>query len=378
MSYRGQVQTIQDLEDLFYGLQGSGYIQKTDAPVISTTTGVYNALYGAKCWVQLNLAANLWGVLAKKPWLRSGWRVITARASATVIGGVAEDGVIPDTIKPTFAELSTKPKTVAHTFHTSEVMQFLGTVDDSLEDVMATLREYIAKEHAEHINKMLNTQNGTLAGNNIESIDRVLGSYSEVSTLTDSANAAYTAGDVDLYGSDVIDRDTGTGYADAYVNGATADRPLTLTLIDTVFQNVWTNGGNPQVITTGYDTLMKIQQLLQANQRFVDTKKVSPSVNGIVGVDGIEAGFIVATYNGVPIIPDKNTVQDTSALSRMNFLDTNYVWMEVAKPTQYFETGIISGDPWAINSLGQEGMYRTLGEIKCMFFGAQGKLRDVT
>lgn len=375
---RHYVRTIKDLEDQFYGgLYNQPFMQKTDAPVISTTTGVYNAVYGAKCWVNLNLEANAFGVVPKVPWDRSGWRLITARASSTATGGVAENAALPETIKPTFAEVSTKPKTIAHNFDTSEVMQFLGTVDDSLEDVMAVLREYMAKEHGEHINKMLLADASAEAAGagadytgtaNIDSLDRVVSSDSEEDAFGGTYNTWF-----DIYGRD---RDAAEAGSDAYVSHASGtDRSLSLALIDSMFQNVWQNGGKPKVVMTGYDTLMATQQLLQSQQRFMDSKRITPGVDGIQGVEGIQAGFIVATYNNVPILPSKDMMQDT--LSRMFFLDTDYMYLKVAKPTQYFESGILSGDPFGINRLGQEGMYRTMGEIICSFFGAQGKLRDL-
>ena len=44
---RGYVKTIRDLEELYYG-GSAGYVLKSDANVLSTTTGVYNPIYGAK------------------------------------------------------------------------------------------------------------------------------------------------------------------------------------------------------------------------------------------------------------------------------------------------------------------------------------------
>ena len=107
------IRTIQDMEKLYYDVNNEDFIAKTDAPVLSTTTGVYNAVYGAKVWAQFNQEANAWSALPKIPWRQSGWRVMTARAGSSADGGVAENGAIPDSIKPTFAEISTKPKTVA-------------------------------------------------------------------------------------------------------------------------------------------------------------------------------------------------------------------------------------------------------------------------
>ena len=159
------------------------------------------------------------------------------------------------------------------------------------------------------------------------------------------------------------------------VGGTNTDRTLSLDLLDEMFQKMWIRGGNPKVMLTGYDTLMRIQQLLQSQQRFMEEKRVTPTYNGVKGVPGIEAGFIVATYNGVPIIPTKNMATDT--LSRVYYLDTDYLHFSTAIPTQYFESGIETGDPFAINRLGQEGLYRTMGELWTTFFGAQGSVRDL-
>ena len=87
----------------------------------------------------------------------------------------------------------------------------------------------------------------------------------------------------------------------------------------------------------------------------------------------------MATYNGVPIIPSKDVATDgASTISRAYYLDTDYLWFQTAIPTQYFESGIETGDPFAINRLGQEGLYRTMGELVVSFFGAQGSIRDLS
>ena len=380
MTYRQSINTIADLEALIYGdLYNKQYLQKADAPMLSSTSGIYNAIYGAKCWVNLNLEANAVGMFKKVPWSQSGWRLITARANSSVGGGVAENAALPETIKPTFEEVATNPKTIVHNFDSSEVMQFLGTVDDSLQDVMGVLREYMAKEHGEQLNKMLLVDASAAAAGasadraaadkyDLESLDRIISSDSEEDAFGGTYDNWF-----DIFG---LDRDATSTY-DAYVShNSGTDRSLSLSLIDSMFTNIWSNGGKPKAILTGYDTLMATQQLLQSQQRFMDSKRVTPGVNGIQGVEGINAGFIVATYNGVPIIPSKDTVQDT--LSRMFFIDTDYMEMRIAKPTEYFESGILSGDPFGINRLGQEGMYRTMGEMTCQWLGAQGKLRDLS
>ena len=179
---RDYIRNITDMERYFYGAGNAmGYsysgseLLKADAPMLSTTAGTYQAIYGRKVWSQLNQEFNAFSILPKRPWERSGWRVITERPSFTVGGGVAENATLPDTTKPTFQHIAAKPKTVVHTFDMSETAMFLADKDDGLGDIRSVLKEEMGKHHAEHINKMLTTDCDTVAGNDFESLDRITG-----------------------------------------------------------------------------------------------------------------------------------------------------------------------------------------------------------
>jgi len=388
---RNYVRTVTDMERYYYGAGNAmGYtysgseLLKADSPMLSSTAGTYQAIYGRKVWSQLNQEFNAFSILPKRPWDRSGWRVITAKPNAGVVhGGLPEIGALPDTVKPVFQHVAAKPKTIAHSFDVSEVAVFLADKDDGLGDMRAVLKEEMGKHHAEMVNKMLLTDSETVAGNNFESLDRITGndggSSGGLTSMETGAAAADHCGasDLDIYS---IDR-SANSWSNAVVNcgadrAAGQRRTFSLDQLDDVFQRMWELGGNPKVMLTGYDTLMRLQQLLQAQQRFMEEKRVTPTYNGVKGVPGIEAGFIVATYNGVPIIPSKDVEKD--GISRVYFLDTDYLYFSTAIPTQYFESGIETGDPFAINRLGQEGLYRTMGEVWTTFFRAQGSIRDLS
>ena len=265
----------------------------------------------------------------------------------------------------------------------SEVAIFLADKDDGMGDIRSVLKEEVGKHHAEHINQMLTQDVSTVAGNDFESLDRITAADATSVGLTGLKTTGGNehvdaAGDLDIYS---IDRSaTANAWSGAEVDcaadAAAGSRTLSLDNLDIMFQKIWVRGGNPKVILTGYDTLMRIQQLLQSQQRFMEEKRVTPTYNGVKGVPGIEAGFIVATYNGVPIIPSKDVEKD--GISRVYFLDTDYLYFSTAIPTQYFESGIETGDPFAINRLGQEGLYRTMGEVWTTFFRAQGSIRDLS
>lgn len=382
------MRTVNDMERYYYGAgQSMGYsysgseLLKADAPMLSTTAGTYQAIYGRKVWSQLNQEFNAFSILPKKPWDRSGWRVVTAKPSDTVGGGIAENGTLPETQKPTFQNVAAKPKTIAHSFDMSEMAIFLNDKDDGLGDIRSVLKEEMGKHHAEMINKMLLTDVDTPAGNNIESLDRVTAAYSNNATTTTGLVNGHdnlsADSDLDIYS---IDR-SANSWSNAEcsnnaISNVSTNRTLSLDHLDELFRRLWERGGNPKVMLTGYDTLMRLQQLLQSQQRFMEEKRVVPTYNGVKGVPGMEAGFIVATYNGVPIIPTKD-IDDDGGISKIYMLDTDYLYYSTAKPTQYFESGIETGDPFAINRLGQEGLYRTMGEVWTTFFGGQGSIRDL-
>jgi len=380
---QGYIRTIEDMERLYYGA-GAGTnawaysgadLLKSDNPLMSSTTGTYQAIFGRKVWSQLNQEFNAFSILPKKPWEESGWRVVTGRPGEAV--GLPENGVLPDSTKPTFEEVSTKPKTVASKFDLSETAMFLADKDDGLGDARAVIKMEMSKSHAESINKMLLRDVDTVAHNNFESLDRAMSSsFDEVAT---GANAAVD--NITDHNQYTITRGTGATrqWYDANVDADNAaNRSLTLNILDGMFRQVWERGGQPKIILTGYDTIEKIQQLLQPQQRFTEMKRVTPSVNGVQGIPGMEGGFVVATYNGVPIIPAKDVAQDAGGISRIYMIDTDYTYFCTAKPTLYHESGIETGDPFGINRLGQVGLFHTMGELWQLFYGAHGKVRDLS
>jgi hypothetical protein len=393
------IKTIEDMEKLYYSRAGQQFLNPDDllspfitkdAPVLTTTTGVYNAVYGAQAWVQLNMEANTLGYLPKFPWKKSGWRVITARTASLPYGGRAETATLPATVKPTFAEVSTKPKLVAVTFEVGEIQEYLATQggDDAFA-AMSDMRTYMAVEHKEDMNAQLNTQGGTLASNNNESVDRVAANYTELSNKESDQSTAFTANDLDIYSQD---RDAAASWADGYVNQTATSgtmRSLTDSLLNSLLQNTLANGANPngQLIQTGYDTWSAINQLYDAQVRYnvIGKQNIQPGVNGIQTQEGIGVGIQVATLFNKSVIQSKDTVAETGGISRVYMLDTSNpegfelprLCMRVAKPTQYFEAGINQGNPFSVNKFSTKGMYRTMDELICTFFKVQGKIRDL-
>ena len=373
-----QIRTIGQLLEKYYGPQN---VQKINAPVISTTSGVYNAIFGAQAFSQLNNEANAFALLPKMPWSKSGWRAITADAGSTADGGVAENGTIPDTIKPTFAEISTKSKQVAHSFDVSFLHEgYVSKGDDAIGD-MEYLRGYFAIKHAKAINQQLLVDADTLAGTSFESIDRVTISSTTVSNL------GYTTGDEDLYN---IDRSVSTWAQPGVSSDASGtDRFLTDELLRDSLATLEVNGARTNLILTGNVTKYRIFGLYENQVRYpgVLDKGVSVQVgiNGVTTDEGLGVGMRVATVYGIPVFTSQNVSDDT--IARIYLLDTTdneetgvpRLFISMMYPTLYFESGMSANnpDPFSINRFGTQGVYYTAGELICTFFKAQGSIRDL-
>ncbi len=57
------IRTMDELESLYYGGFSRSLVAKTNNPMLTSTGGVFNAVFGAYAWAQLNLEANAFGIL---------------------------------------------------------------------------------------------------------------------------------------------------------------------------------------------------------------------------------------------------------------------------------------------------------------------------
>lgn len=359
------INTIQELEALHYGGVGQDMmaVAKADAPLLTSTAGAANDIFGAEVWNNLNESAKTWQILPKKPYQKAGFRIKTARGVTLGSGGIAENGTIPETVLPTYEEGTLTLKHVVHAYNSSMLKNLRAAAGN--DDIgLDQLKMDIGLEHVRSINAMLHGEVSTVAGNNFESIDRVCSSQAEESALAD-------AGDADIYG---FDRSSSTNY-DAYVDhNSGTDRALTKDMIRTAIRTIEQNSGErPNVILTGFDTASDIDALFESQGR-MSVERVSVGVNGVSTGAGNDTMIEVAKVLNIPVIVDDAVQQDT--ISRIYFLNTNYVWFEVAAPTRNYETTM--EQHVLLDELGVKGDFVTAGELKCVNFAAQGKIRDLS
>jgi len=360
-----------------------GQISKVDAPLLSSTTASYVATHGSNAFSQIVQEDNLFKIIPKEPYVRGGYRAITA-AGATTGTGVAENANVPDTVKPTLANVDIGIKEVAHSFNVSARNQFLSTIQDDAwaegGDALTALRTYSQIEFNKRMNRQLLTDNEDLASNNFESIDRIVGSYSEI------AGVGQTAGDLDIYG---LDRDAGATWTDAYVNhNSGTDRDLNLSQLRDVMANVkpyWGGPGTGQVWNaldnkiwlTGFDTAARIEEIFESQNQYINNgARVDITLNGVRTLPkGSSAGFLVSELYGIPMFLSNDVPKDT--ISRMYLLDLSHLKISMGVATQYFEGGFSSGSVIELDQFQDKGVYYMMGELKATKFKVHGKLRDL-
>lgn len=195
-----------------------------------------------------------------------------------------------------------------------------------------------------------------------------------------STNAAYAAnGGVRSWDLTFGDRPSGQWNAGASVQlNAGVGRDLSLNLIDTGIQKVRENGGEPKVIVMGHDQYFKMERLLNSQQRYMGQEEFQVGVGSERTFPGTRTGLVLATYMGIPILPENDmpvSVSSTDAVLGKDvfIMDTDSIEIAVAQPTQYIE----NRDYFAANALVVRGLLYTMGETRVRQIFHQARIGDL-
>jgi len=404
-----KIRTIGELEALYYGYN-KHLLRKGDVNITTSTAGVFNAIFGAYAWAQLNLEANAFGVLPKYPWDKSGWRVITSKHDTltgcmiTGFGGTPEGGCIADTDIPTIQELEVRPKTAQLPFQASETMEWLATHSkDDIWGGLGSLRLFMAVQHKELLNRMLladvegpaAASCGAFTGtDDFETLDRIVASNAEENTLGGACGTAnYDPWAAAATAS--IDRDCATTF-DSTVTSASGTIGTRGILTDDTLRTHLRDiriaaGKDPNVFLGSHEAYSEIQGLYMPSVRIPNPygeALVQIDVNGIQTFKGTGVGIHVDSVYGVPYIPTKDAPQNNAAeIGRIFSLDTSdaegygypRIGIQIAIPTEYYEaTRRSPGYPFINAAFVEKGIFRTMGETVCRHFPSQGKIRDIS
>jgi hypothetical protein len=371
----GNFETITELVDYYYGNQMQE-LQKTAGPIMTSSTNYRNILYGRKLWLQMNVMPNAFTAIPREPYETSGWRLVgDIPNAATTTNGVAEIGTIPSVSAiPDITVLEATPKTLVNDpYQISMAQKLLAGKDD-----VATWDEIsnvLGTEFPMRINGQILANVGTAAaGVSLESIDRVCSSHAEWVRLG-SAGTNLS----DYLG---LSRHTAASWKDAFVSSAASNREFSLNLMDSVLTGVrpYLNGKyiDKKVFLTGYDTQERMMQISQSIQRIgtdpVNWVNHQVTFNGVKTLPGAAVGFGVSKYQNIPVICDPMTTVDTAGLSRVYFLDTDFLGLKILKPPTFLQD---DANFIARGNLSTVATYYMLGELVCTKFRNQGKIRDI-
>ena len=197
--------------------------------------------------------------------------------------------------------------------------------------------------------------------------------------MQDGAAVGGVTSRVRAYDLTINDRASGNWNAGASVSyNSGSGRDLTLAMLDTAIQKIRENGGEPKLILLGHDQYFNLERLLSSNQRYMGQEEYQVGVGSERTFPGTRTGLVLATYMGITILPDadvpKSVATNDAVLgSNVYVLDTDYLEIAVAQPTQYVE----NRDYFAANALVVRGLLYTMGELRCKNMFVQSKIADL-
>ena len=431
----------QSQRGLYSSVFGNEYLQKQSYFTVDSATGIFNTTYGRKVWQALNNQTRFFNAIPRTVWGNTaGWRVRTDRGSGRS-RPVTETGSLPTVDISNIATVSSLPRIVSTTFGASVKSVFTAQMEGGVGDVLALENENAQLDHTKEINEELLagsayiTSAGATTSFTVPAAiakhfkigdavaqydvsasghDRQSGSVvSAVNTstgvVTVASGTTFADGDiayiysragmtsiddiVSVDGATVGGQTTRSRAYDLTIGGRTSGtwnaaasasynsgtgRALSLTLIDTAIQKIRENGGEPKLILLGHDQYFNLERLLNSNQRYLGQEEFQVGVGSERTFPGTRTGLVLATYQGIPILPDpdcaKSVATNDSVLgSNVYVLDTDYLEVAVAQPTQYIE----NRDFFAANALVVRGLLYTMAELRCTNIFTQAKIADL-
>lgn len=381
-----RLKTFGDWEELYYqrlakslGVENQALADLIfkDDTVVSSTTGVYTALYGARVHNNLYWHSPAWQILPKIAYqdAKSGVRLLTTAPTNTA--AVTETGALVATDKPDVIQYSITPTRMNTTWDITEIAQARSLAEDGKGGGEAAwMADAMGEYFLNAIDTQLLSKNGTTANGKFESIDRMIANQAEITNCLEQAGStSYTTHDCDIYSQD---RDS-TSTTDAYVSYSTTNtvmRALYLSLVDELMVQTQMAGAKPenQVFLTRHDTFGDWGALLASQQRFTDYVELQPSFAGVASdARGRQAGVRAAVYQGVPIMLDKNVISDGAG--RIYLIDSTGVEFRMLNPVRHLSSGV--NDAIIHDAFIERHSLDIAGELTALKFATHGKIRDL-
>ena len=403
-------------------LFGPDFFRKQTYLQVSDT---FVATYGKKVWDALNNKAVFFNAVKKVDWGPTvGWRIRSDRGTNRS-NPITETGALPTVDVSAYEGVYSYPRTVATTFGVSLRAQAVSGLEGGIGNQLAVEQEAASRDHVKEINLELmasastigagtavvaqgeygrigDSWGGTTTGDGGETITAISGNtWTGVTAANGEIVYIKTRAGLTAL-ADIVEEDGRTIAAVAVTNGADVynittrtagqwdcgavildndgvERDLTLALLDQAIREVRINGAEPKLIVCGLDQYDKLNNLLQAHQRFMEWQDYVVGVGDERTYPGTKAGFQLAQYKGIPVLPDPDNAlgvnsDDTDQGSHVYVLDTDFLELAVMYPTQYLE----NRDYFAVNALVLRGLFFTMMELRALRLDAHAKVVDLS
>lgn len=327
------------------------------------TSGIYNKRYGTEAVVNIIYSEDIHGLSAKRPYLKSGHPLVSA-AAATTGGGVALGGGVPVGDVRTYSQAYTIPKIHAKTVDITTTYRNLEGKDDMISSDQL-IRDG-GSEWKDLIDRALCTHFDTLAGNNLESYDRLTASSVE------QAACGETAADEDFMG---IDKSANT-WDNPYVShGSNAPRPYKLKFIEDAYAAVGPYAKGPRkesaiVLQTGFDTYWRTAEAVGPSI-WRQPMDVAITVNGVTTDKGTPYNTRVPSIHNSPLFMLNHIKQST--ISWLYGINQDFAYIKILAPPAVAQTDNIKITQYFMSSY----TYHVEEELATDLSKASFKVRDL-
>ena len=347
-------------------------LRKTDDPAVSSDTGMGTAVCTAGIFYQLNYKSPVVSVLPRKPLTGEKIKIITTDEATGA--GISEGGALVDSDVPVFAEITLPEKEVMNRWQVTDKADRKKRYRPDAVGA-AEIADYYRVRHPKVIQNHFMQDMETLAGDNFESLDRLISSYAEIS------GCGYTAGDADPWTEAIsgVNRDAAASdiYDSQVLEYDSTPEALTLTKIQTLIEQTQDFGAEPerQLFVCPKNVMRRWKALVAPGQRFGEWHGEKSMVNGVESEGGMKGGVTLQSWEGIPIVTVKSAdmPSESDEAGRLFLLDLDNIGFWMSLPTTvYSEDSRVAND-----FLGVDSIVVTAGELVCTKFSSQGKIRDI-
>ena len=323
--------------------------------------GYFNAIMGREITAAMYACDNAFTAIGARPYTHEGMRIALELASYGLgsdgnflgLGATtAPDGDVPESVKMDVGEYRQPYKELPYAFDYGLGLKAL----ESKEDDTIAYKDYIDKMTANYSNEidlaLLRPISGKqpLVGaieTSLNSISRCTSAYSEIGKTVNGETI--TANQVCPYGGtsgDFKARAEKESNLDSHVhnlNGGTLGIQDMRKLWRDVSAN-WRNGAAPNNKMWLMSNIAqdKLGAIMAANNYYLESVYVQRDFNGVRTVPGRDAGFVLNSYQNIPIVQDNNlnfnfTNKKVSTVKYgpIHLLDLDHIWMRMLTPVEF-------------------------------------------